>query len=80
MEDGKIGIHFGSLSTPLHKQLGCPATAVDQYQKDAEAVNRLSLRSLLSSKETENARKRILKSLAEDISSGKIRIGEEVLE
>lgn len=80
MEDGKIGLHFGALSEPLHKQLRCLATAVEQYQKDVEAVCRLHLRGLLSAKETENARKRILKSLAEDVSSGKIRIGEEVLE
>ena len=55
----RIGLAFGAVASPLHRQLGVPAAAADQFQADADAIARLAVRGLLSDAEAERARLRL---------------------
>jgi hypothetical protein len=59
MGDVRIGLTFGGVAPPLHRQLGVPAAAADPYQADADAITRLAARGLLSDAEAERARLRL---------------------
>ena len=57
-------IRFGVLSPKISEQI---AGASENYDKDADAIDRLYLRGILSGKETDNARKRLVKRIERDI-------------
>ena len=57
-------IRFGVLSPKISEQI---AGTSENYDKDADAIDRLYVRGILSGKETDNARKRLVKRIERDI-------------
>ena len=62
----KVQIQFGAMVPLLETQLGHQGLKMlsgplHHVQKDADAIARLSARSVLSERETHNARRRLLK-------------------
>lgn len=56
-------IAFGALVDPLCVQLGLSPVTVENEQADANAIARLTVRSLLSHGEAQKARARLLKRI-----------------
>ena len=64
----KLRIKFGVFSPPLLSQLGhqgvnVPTKLLDHWQRDADAISRLSGRGWLTDKETHQARARLFKAI-----------------
>jgi len=62
----KKEIAFGIFINPLSKQLkgmGIPALALKQFDNDDNAINRLMIRGLLTEKQVDSARKKLLKRI-----------------
>jgi hypothetical protein len=65
----KLSVEFGALAPRLTEQLAAAKLFVDKssvahFQRDADAIARLSVRGLLSERETKAARRRLLKRMA----------------
>lgn len=60
----RIQLRFGALSPPLHQQIGCAAELLEHQQYDADAIARLRVRSILTERETDAARRRLVKSIS----------------
>lgn len=60
--DNRIPIEFGALAKSISKQLGIKAVPFDN---DADAISRLHVRGLLTDGETDKARNRLMKKIAE---------------
>jgi hypothetical protein len=63
----KISVVFGAKSPPLSEQLAgfdLDPEKIKHWQKDADAIARLSVRGILSESETEKARKRLVNRIA----------------
>jgi hypothetical protein len=67
----KIGIHFGALSQPIHKQLGIKRIDEDlkHLQEDADAVTRLAVRGLLADSVVRKTRQKIMKEISKYLST-----------
>lgn len=78
----EIGIEFGALAPPILDQLRAQGvrasilSSVDalKYQKDADAIVRLSVRGLLTDAEKKAARRRLLKALIGDLQAEAMKI------
>ena len=70
MRELKLSLLFGALCPPLHKQLGVDPADVRVWQKDADAITRLSVRGLIPPRVAEQARKRVLRQIAESHVAG----------
>jgi hypothetical protein len=73
-----LRISFGAMSKPLHEQIvehGISVTEkeMSHYQKDAAAIVRLRIRGLLSDKETDNARNRLMKSIVKHLNKKEVQ-------
>jgi FAD synthase len=65
-----IEIMFGAISDSLDKQLrkqGYKLKSVDLYQKDADAITRLLIRSLINESQAHAARKMLLRNMCAEI-------------
>jgi hypothetical protein len=67
-------LSFGLTSRPLRQQLSelgvkLDALLVRQMQKDADAIGRLAVRSLLSDSEVSKAYRRLLNSIVKELNS-----------
>ena len=60
-----INIQFGALARPLWAQTGCDTIVMYEYQKDATAIVRLSVRGLLTEAQVDMARRKLLKKIVE---------------
>jgi hypothetical protein len=56
-------VSFGAFSKPLSEQIG-KIKNIEFFQEDADNITRLLIRGILSRKEGENARIRLLKKIA----------------
>lgn len=74
----EIGIHFGALAPQLKEQLDSQLEDTDyeinddtlaHYQKDADAIIRLSVRRLIPDSVKSTAQKRLLKNITKSIKS-----------
>jgi len=65
MDRRRLEISFGALSPALAEQISAYGLNLDcsQYQRDADAVTRLSVRGILPDGEARKARRRILKAM-----------------
>jgi hypothetical protein len=66
----RLGITFGAMADPLRKQLemtGIDAGTINHFQRDADAIVRLNVRSLLTDSETRKARLRVVKKFAAEL-------------
>ncbi len=66
-----IGLHFGAMCDPIKKQLAEQGFTqvprmLERWQLAADAVVRLSIAGLLSQKEADNARKRLVKLIGKE--------------
>jgi hypothetical protein len=59
----KISFTFGVLSEPLKQQIPNLKDDGGHLQKDADAISRLSVRGMLTEKETKRARDRLAKHI-----------------
>jgi len=64
----KISLSFGATAPPLSEQLnnfGFGEKKLERWQKDADAITRLSVRELITETEAKKARKRLLGYISE---------------
>ena len=64
----RVEITFGALAKPLREQLALQCLSpnngvVRHWQRDADAISRLSVRGLLTEAGTSQARRRLLKNI-----------------
>lgn len=69
MVQEKIRIGFGALAPSLKKQLDeqrfrYDKSAIDHFQKDADAITRLRVRGLMPAGEVEKERKKLVNKIA----------------
>lgn len=71
-----VDIRFGALSPPLHEQINeqfnninVTAEQLEKEQKFAHAISLLNVHSLLTERETESARKRLMKKIVKTLDS-----------
>ena len=60
---------IGALAPPFHEQLGMDPQAVNAHQKDANALNRLRIRGVITQAEAERAERRLVRELGRTVSS-----------
>lgn len=61
----RLSINFGALAPSLAEQMDARPKAIELHQRDADAVTRLLVRGLLSEKQGQSARRKILRRLAQ---------------
>lgn len=65
-------IHFGALADKIDNQLATRGLSADpktiaHWQKDADAISRLSIRDLLTESQTRMARQKLLKTICRTV-------------
>lgn len=68
----KWGLRFGALCPPIIEQiteqgLGISARLVAHYQKDVDAIIRLTVRGVITDGEAHRAKTRLMKRIAKDV-------------
>lgn len=72
----KLLLEFGAMAPDISQQLAyqgltAKARAIAHWQKDADAITRLSVRGMLSDSEKSKARRRLLKTILRVASTRK---------
>lgn len=62
-----IGLHFGALAPRPSKQVNLETNDAAHFDKDADAIDRLYLRGILTTSETQRARQRLVNQITEKV-------------
>ena len=68
----KLQLVIGAIAPEFHHQLKCDAPAVALEQRMSDAITLLSIHEVISEKERDRARNRLIKRLAKRIRRGEI--------
>jgi hypothetical protein len=72
MTDGRpsFSVTFGAMAPPLHEQLKQLRGSLDPWQRDADAITRLSVHGYLTEAQVHKARKKLMKALTVKLAKG----------
>lgn len=62
-----VGLHFGALAPRPSKQVRLPPEEAKHFDKDADAIDRLLVRGIISDSEAKRARQRLVNQIAKKV-------------
>lgn len=63
----RVGLHFGALAPRPSKQVRLPPEEGKHFDKDADAIDRLAVRGIITASEAARARQRLVNEIAKKV-------------